>query len=77
MGWSGGTEIFDRVAKDLMYIHNNVYDTDIPMYQVLNILSNLKGALEDQDWDTQNESQYWTHPVIGKILGNIFEEDDE
>ena len=74
MGWSGGAEIFDRVARDLMYIHDSVYDTDIPMYQVLNVLSNLKSVLEYQDWDTQNESAYWNHPIIGKILGNTFEE---
>lgn len=75
MGWSGGTEIFDRVARDLMYIYDSVYDTDIPMYQVLNVLSNLKSVLEDQDWDNACESDYWVHPIIGKSLGNTFEDE--
>jgi hypothetical protein len=73
MGWSGGTEIFDRVSDSLMYIHEGVYDTDIPMYQVLNVLENLKVTLEAQDWDTPEESKYWHHFEIGKILGNKLE----
>jgi len=75
MGWSGGTEIFDCVADELIEVYSSC---DIPMYKVMNILSALKCTLEDQDWDTLNESTYWTHPKIGDVLGNTFEgEDDE
>lgn len=77
MGWSGGTEIFDSVADDLMHIYNHVYDTDIPMYQVLNVLENLQVILEAQDWDTPEESRYWHHAEIGEILGNKLEEENE
>lgn len=37
----------------------------------------LVARLEDQDWDVPDESSYWTHPIIGKILGNKFEEGDD
>lgn len=76
MGWSGGTEIFDCVTAELMNFQVNTYDVDLPRYRMLNLLSSLKCALEDQDWDNHSESTYWTHPMIGKILGNTFEEEE-
>lgn len=29
------------------------------------------------DWDNEQDSKYWDDPVIGRILGNTFEEDEE
>ena len=74
MGWSGGGEIFDCVADELLNLYSNAYDTDIPMYRLLNILSSLYCVLENRDWDNQKESAYWTHSKIGRVLGNTFEE---
>jgi len=77
MGWSGGTEIFDCVAEDLLaledtldYVSGDLHD------QIFSILVKLLNTLEWQDWDNLGESKYWTHPVIGKILGNDFEEEE-
>lgn len=75
MGWSGGTEILDCVLNKMDSISQ---DYEIQHSALLILAEELVKALEDQDWDTACESDYWTHPVIGKILGNTFEgEDDE
>lgn len=72
MGWGAGTEIFDQVADDLLeadYAWRNIqsdYDESI----VITPLTNLYSLLRDMDWDVMDESKYWEHPVIGKILGN-------
>jgi hypothetical protein len=71
MGWSGGTEIFDTVAEELISI-KYMYEGD-----KLNILTSLEDVLSDKDWDNQCESSYWDDPVIGRILGNDFEEEGE
>jgi len=75
MGWSGGTEIFDKVASELEELswrwvrEYNHEDFMVP-------LTNLYLTLCSLDWDTESESRYWNHDVIGKILGNTFEEGD-
>ena len=71
MGWSGGTKIFDTVAEELTSI-KYMYESD-----KLNILTSLEDVLSDKDWDNQCESSYWDDPVIGRILGNDFEEEGE
>jgi len=77
MGWSGGTEIFDEVADEVLNIYSQYLDCELPMYRVLNLLSTLKSALEDNGWDTQNESNYWGDCKIGQLLGYTLEEDNE
>ena len=76
MGWSGGTEIFDLVADELMILHIKDY-RPISLLEVVNPLYPLNKKLEDMDWDNQNESKYYDHPVIGRILGNKFEDEEE
>lgn len=71
MGWGRGTEIFDQVAEDLL-AHENGWVKDY----IIEILTNLNTQLSDLDWDTECESKYWDHPVIGKILGNPFDEEE-
>ena len=69
MGWSSGTEIFDAMAEELTNLSIDWTAVDYhesfmePLIRLNKILSNL-------DWDNQCESNYWEHPVIGKILGN-------
>lgn len=77
MGWSGGTDIFDNVATSLLKVQDDGYDADLPNRHIENILNNLLFELEKQDWDNHQESNYWDHPVVGKILGNEFEDEDE
>lgn len=72
MGWGRGTQIFDQVVEDLLELTTeyNISGEEIPA------LMNLYKVLSDLDWDNECESAYWGHPVIGKILGNPFEEED-
>ena len=75
MGWSGGTEIFDCVAaelEELSYKWTRVYNHE----GFMEPLHSLVDLLEGRDWDAHQESDYYDHPVIGKILGNTFEGED-
>lgn len=76
MGWGGGTEIFDNVVEALKDLSWNwvreEYHEDF-----MEPLKRLVTVLEKQDWDNHQESNYWDHPVVGKILGNDLEEDDD
>lgn len=76
MGWGGGTEIFDAVAKVLEpFCDENEYIEEQELAE--DVLYSLLFELEKQDWDNHQESNYWDHPVVGKILGNEFEDEDE
>lgn len=75
MGWSGGTEIFDTVARELLEIID-AEDVCLPNSKVLNLLSSLKAVLEDQDWDSHSESDYWDQGKIGEILSYTDEEEE-
>lgn len=77
MGGSGGTEIFDCVADELLELNHYSYIDGVPLATVMNILSKVKSKLYDLDWDDKYNSVYWTHPKIGRILGNTFEEEDD
>jgi hypothetical protein len=71
MGWSGGTEIFDTVAEELISANC------MSEHDRIKVLTSLEDALSHKDWDNQCESSYWDDPVIGRILGNDFEEEGE
>ena len=72
MGWSGGTEIFDCVLNKMDSISQ---DYEIQHRVLIILAEELVKALDNQDWDNHSESAYWTHAIIGKILGNTFEEE--
>jgi hypothetical protein len=78
MGWSSGHEIFDAVANCLV-IDIDANDPDKTDFTELaeDTLYALKAALEDQDWDSHQDSSYYNHPTIGRILGNEFEDEAE
>ncbi len=61
MGWTGGTEIFDSVVEATINY--------IPENKQREVYKDVIGVLEGGDWDTQCESEYADHPVIGKLLG--------
>lgn len=69
MGWGGGTDIFDSVARILEpFLDEDEY---VEEYELADdLLYTLRHELEKQDWDNNCESLYWDHPVIGVILGN-------
>ena len=54
MGWSGGTDVFDDIAGVVLRE---------PMPTREEILAAVIRALEEHDWDTQDESKYWEHPL--------------
>lgn len=64
MGWSTGTDIFDTVAEHLLDAEADLNVTERVLEHLYDI---MKGRF---DWDTQDESEYWEHPMIGPILGN-------
>lgn len=55
MGWCNGTEIFDVVCAGLL---------EDPPASKEEILKDLIEVLEDEDWDCQNESAYFEHPLV-------------
>lgn len=68
MGMSSGTEVFDPVVCSMIDQLGVCEDLDLKTIKI------LVQSLWDLDWDTESESEFWEHPVIGKILGNTFEE---
>ena len=54
MGWCSGTDIFDEVVGALL-------DEKLDKKE---IIKSLIEALEDRDWDTQDESRYIDIPIV-------------
>lgn len=71
MGWASGVEVFDAIAGMLL---KDRIDKQ-------KILETLIEALENQDWDTQQDSQYWDHPMVQaafrKMNPGLFEFENE
>jgi hypothetical protein len=59
MGWCSATIIFDQIAEAIL--------TDHPIDKQA-ILTTVVEALEDGDWDCQQDSEYWNHPIVQKIM---------
>jgi hypothetical protein len=59
MGWSSAGAIFDPVAQAMI-------DLNAPAEMKLRVLGALIGALQDGDWDTEDESlnQFLDDPAI-------------
>jgi len=72
MGWASGVEIFDVVAGALL--------DDKKEINKKKVLKSLINVLEDGDWDTQNDSDYYDHPLVQEIFKelhpNWFEDED-
>ena len=75
MGWSGGTEIFDAVVKEI-YKHKTI----TPIIKK-NIINKLLDVLEGQDWDNVCESDYFKDPLVNFIVKerhpDWYEEEEE
>lgn len=75
MGWASAGRIFDTVADGL--IEANAAD-DIKV----KVLGTLCGALQEEDWDTEDESleRYADDPAIVRVFaehGITLDRDDE
>ena len=65
MGWSSGTRIFDAICHILLS----------PAYLTKQAqLEAIIEVLEDEDWDGQNESTYWEHPIVSRAFKRIHPE---
>lgn len=62
MGWCSATEIFDAVASALL----DGGDVDKK-----NVLEIVISALEDGDWDCQQDSAFYDHPIVQEIFREL------
>lgn len=60
MGWCSATTIFDNVAKFIL-------STDKPDQEKVEVLTALVDVLEDNDYDCQQDSAYWDHPIVQRV----------
>ncbi|MFH1184527.1 MAG: hypothetical protein V1755_05750 [Chloroflexota bacterium] len=66
MGRCSATEVFDPVACLLLDP-----DSDLSTENIQSILERLIVALEDYDWDCQQDSEYYNHPTVQKIMRKL------
>lgn len=69
MGWSGGTDIFDSM---FLAIRN----ADISREAQKQLIRTLVDSLEDQDWDTQDDSAYWHEDIVQEAVSEDYQEDE-
>ena len=62
MGWCSATEIFDTVAEALL--------SDEPVDKK-EALMTLAETLRDNDWDCEQDSEYWDHPIVQEIFKEL------
>jgi hypothetical protein len=75
MGFCSGTDIFEPVAKVVL---ESQWSDEIKY----TVIRELVDALENHDWDCQDESEYWQHPIVRRVFKDLhpdwdflFEED--
>jgi len=61
MGWCSGTTIFDKVAGFIL-------DCDYSEVQKFAVIMCLIDALEDDDWDCQDDSRYIDNPIVQRAM---------
>lgn len=67
MGWCSGTETFDKVA-------GAVLNSKLPEADQYDILYILADSLGDRDWDCQQDSAYWNHPLVQRVFEDLYPE---
>ena len=63
MGWGSATVIFDNVCKSLLKVDKQL--------TVEETICSLVIELENADWDCQQDSDYWNHPIVQKIMRKL------
>lgn len=70
MGWCSGTQVFDPICEALF--------GDEPLDRKA-LLKEVIDALESNDWDCQQDSAYWDHPLVQEVMRELhpswFEDD--
>lgn len=72
MGWCSGTIVFDAVC-DALFVEDA--DGCSKEYAIKALIE----ALQDSDWDCENESEYFDNPLVKKCfieLGNNYWEEE-
>lgn len=64
MGWCSATPIFDAIGK-------YVLDSELPEEKQFGIMRVLADALEEEDWDCQQDSDYYDHPIIQRVMKEL------
>lgn len=64
MGWCSGTVVFDNVC-DALFAEDAKKPTTEETVRALAV------ALEESDWDCQQDSEYWSHPVVRKVMKEL------
>jgi hypothetical protein len=65
MGWCGGTDVFDSICGTLLKPGKF---TPLARREVLLAVIN---ALEDHDWDCQQDSAYYEHSDVRKVMKQL------
>ena len=71
MGWCSGTETFDVAVGGILNEDNMTPKDRIKM---------LIQAWQNMDWDCEQDSQYWNHPVVRQAFKELWPDwfgDDE
>lgn len=73
MGWCSGTDIFDAACKGI------IGDKQRVSKEGIKALTIIVDSLEQHDWDCQQDSRYWDHPVVQQIFRarGWFEDEEE
>jgi len=64
MGWCSGTQVFDRVCRDVL--NSRMSDE-----HKLTVTKALIDGLEDHDWDCQDDSDYRNNPIVIMALKQL------
>lgn len=59
MGWCSGTIVFDKVC-DLLLSDEKIDKKEF--------LDSLICELWDLEWDCEQESEYWDHPLVQEVF---------
>jgi len=68
MGWCSGTDVFDPVVKEILKIK------ELSDNKKKHLIRTLIFALEDKDWDCQNESHYWNNRIVRSVFKEEYPE---
>lgn len=65
MGWCSGTDIFDEFAPVLL-----THDS-LSTGEKVELLVALIDALENHDWDCQQDSAHWGDPIVQEAMKRL------
>jgi hypothetical protein len=72
MGWGSGVDVFDAIVPAILDKPMNVDDKKALIKAVIL-------ALQERDWDTESDSEYWKHPLVREVFMDLHPDwfDDE